>query len=435
MHLVHQPDFHIELENDHIILHGTAEESGGVILRGAVILNCSEMTKVKAITLRFIGKVRVNWLEGKTAGTGSTQSHHREERTLITHEWSFLKHNRKIYHLPEGHYKWDFELPLPGDLPESISYEQGEVFYKLRATVERPTFSLNYKDKKDLHVSRLLLPSSLALTQSLIVSNEWANKLTYDISVPSKLYALGTMIPITFLFVPLTEHLQIRMVSCMLKEYITLSTSNHSRVEGKIIQHITDSHFASEEDPWSKTELLPIPDAVKTDSSGDLIKIRHKVKIIVSIRNYDGHISELRAAIPVIISEFSPDEDVNILPAYEDAWKSAPYDPQQVADLVARGDLPRSLALASPNAAAIGAGNAFSFSDTEEDLDSGPQSSSTADTSNSSYSSLPWQRFDLNRVPSYTTAIRSNRLYSFGSLPAYENAVAIPGRTDITFNK
>lgn len=64
MQLVHGPEFTINLENDHVILHGTVDESAGVILRGTVILNCHENTKIKSIILKFQGKTKVNWVEG-----------------------------------------------------------------------------------------------------------------------------------------------------------------------------------------------------------------------------------------------------------------------------------------------------------------------------------------------------------------------------------
>lgn len=157
---------------------------------------------------------------------------------------------------------------------------------------------------------------------------------------------------------------------------------------------------------------------------------------------------ELRAAIPVVIAEISPEEDINALPAYEDAWKSAPYDPQQVAALIARGDLPPSLAISAPNAAAGTANATLSSSDTDDEMDPLTQpntptstdfnlNTNTNSSSNNSTSGggdglepLPWQGIDLSRVPSYTTAIRSNRLYSFsGSLPGYDSVVAVPGRS------
>jgi hypothetical protein len=106
------------------------------------------------------------------------------------------------------------------------------------------------------------------------------------------------------------------------------------------------------------------------------------------------------------------------LPTYEDAWKSAPYNPQELSDLIQQGHLPPSLALTAPNYAAHTADHMFS-SDTEDESDS-----STPTQENFS---LPWEGIDLSRVPSYTTAIRSNRLYSFsGSLPGYDS-ISIPG--------
>ncbi|KAG0946140.1 hypothetical protein G6F57_002789 [Rhizopus arrhizus] len=425
MQLVHNPDFHITLETDHVILRGNVDESAGVMLRGSVVLNCHETTKVKSVSLKFIGKAKVNWTEG----LGSHQKHYKEEKTIITHEWSFLLPKRKTYHLPEGHYKWDFELPLPGDLPESVDHELGQVYYRLKATVERPTFSMNYSDKRSLRVSRVLLPSSLELTQSMVISNTWVDKLSYDISVPNKVFTMGSIIPITFALLPIAPDLQVRSVSCVLKEYTTLSTEDHSKMEGKVVKHLRDESFSSSSDAdvWTKTELLPVPDReshqVQPDSFCDLIKIKHKLKFTVSLTNADGHISELRAAIPIMIAEMSPEEDENTLPAYEDAWKSAPYDPQQVAALIARGDLPPSVAISTPNAAAIVANNSLASSDTEDD-EPNTRPSTPVNTA------LLWEGIDLSRVPSYTTAIRSNRLYSFsGSLPGYESAVAVPGRS------
>ncbi|KAG2198231.1 hypothetical protein INT46_005222 [Mucor plumbeus] len=434
--LVQTSDFHINIENEHIILHGNIDESAGVMLRGSVVLNCHETTKVRSISLKFIGKAKVNWTEG----LGSHQRHYKEEKTIIKHEWSFLPSNRKTYHLPQGHYKWDFELPLPGDLPESVEHDLGEVYYRLKAVVERPTFSMNYNDRKMLRVSRVLLPSSLELTQSLVISNVWVDKLSYDISVPSKVFSMGSLIPITFALVPIAQDLHVRSVSCVLKEYTTLTAEDHSKMEGRVIKHLRDENFASGPDPWTKTELLPVPDytshMIQTDSLCDLIKIKHKLKFTVSLTNADGHISELRAAIPVVIADISPEEDENALPAYEDAWKSAPYDPQQVAALIARGDLPPSIAISAPNEAAIGANTTLSSSDTDdEDHHTRPSTPVTPCVEGyvapaDGGLTLPWQGIDLSRVPSYTTAIRSNRLYSFsGSLPGYDSLVAVPGRT------
>ncbi|KAI9275774.1 hypothetical protein BDA99DRAFT_457465 [Phascolomyces articulosus] len=375
--------FAINLETDHVILHGTEDESAGVILRGSVVLDCHEHTKVKSIVLKFQGRSKVSWTEGH----GSHQRHYKEERTIIEHEWSFMPHKRKAYHLSEGIYKWDFELPLPGDLPSTIRHDLGQVYYRLKAVAERPAFSMNYTAKRNVLLSRLMLPSSLELNQSVVISNEWTDKLSYNISVPRKVFSCGSPIPIFFDLIPIANELTVRSISCSLKEYITLSTQEHSKSEGRVVHHTHDHHFSNASDRWTTTEVLTVPSeqAIQSDLHSDLIKIKHKLKFTVSLMNADGHISELRAAIPIIIASVAPEEEANELPAYEDAWKSMPYDPVLIASLIASED------------------------------------------------PLPWwQGVDLSRVPSYSTACASRRLYSFsGSLPAYDTLV-LPSRATAT---
>lgn len=59
-----QAEFRIILDTKHIILHGTADESAGVCLRGVVFLKCQEPIKVKTVTLSFQGVAQVHWTEG-----------------------------------------------------------------------------------------------------------------------------------------------------------------------------------------------------------------------------------------------------------------------------------------------------------------------------------------------------------------------------------
>src|ERR1700758_509468 len=96
--------------------------------------------------------------------SASPQRFHKEERTVIDKEWTFLAPCKRspFHHLSAQQYRWDFELPLPGDLPDSIeNNDAGSVQYRLKATAERPKFMLNYTDKKAIRIVRHLLPSSL----------------------------------------------------------------------------------------------------------------------------------------------------------------------------------------------------------------------------------------------------------------------------------
>ncbi|CAO3623902.1 unnamed protein product [Cunninghamella blakesleeana] len=353
-----------------------------------------------------------------------------------------MPHTKKSYHLSEGHYKWDFELPLPGDLPETVDHELGQVYYRLKAVAERPTFSINYTDKRSVKVTRMMSPTSLELVQSMIISNVWADKLGYEISTPTKCYTMGHTVPITFELRPIAPELQVKSITCMLKEYLTLTAAenNHSKTESKVVKLVRDDQFyqnvIQQDGVYKKTIGLGIPDEdsqlLMVDTQNDLIRIKHKIKFTVTLINGDGHMSELRAAIPIVLAAMSVDEDVNALPAYEDAWKSLPYDPETIAQMIASGSLPPSLAFASPNQAASIAANTFSNDDTVSSSTSSNSISSShlSSQQQQQFDPLPWEGVDLSRVPSYTTAIRSTRIYSFSgtSLPNYDSLAAVPGR-------
>lgn len=229
-------------------------------------------------------------------GVGSHQKHHRAERIILEKDWTFLELKKKAHHLCQGQYKWEFELPLPGNLPETVNHEMGQVQYRLRAYCDRPTFSMNYVDKRIIKLTRLMLPSCLELNQSVAISNVWANKVAYDISLPSKVYCSNKSIPISFDLLPIASNLRIKFIACSLKEYITCSTLDHHKTEGKVINHLRDDRLTMNPTTghWTKTELLRVPSEpnhFNYDMCGELIQVKHKLKFTVALQNSDGHIS------------------------------------------------------------------------------------------------------------------------------------------------
>ncbi|KAI7896510.1 uncharacterized protein EV154DRAFT_492510 [Mucor mucedo] len=378
MSFTHASDFHIQLDDTHIILHGSAEESAGSILRGSVILNCQEQIKVKSVTLKLIGITKVNWSEGN----GPNQRNYRAKQVLIEKELTFLESGKKP-HVCQGRYKWDFELPLPGNIPESIHHDMGQVYYRLKAYCDRPKFSMNFVDKQMIQVSRQMLASNLEFNQSVNISNIWANKVQYDITIPSKIYAAGQKIPIAFDLFPIAPQLTIRSVACSLKEYTTGSTQDRQKTKNCVLNQLRDDHFYP--DPITghilKTELLLVPQRIHFDMCAELIQVKHKIKFTVSLQNSDGHISELRASIPVIIAPTVPQHIQEDLPPYQDAWRSS--------------HIPLSESYSSLS-------SSNHSSDTEEEH---------------------WMT--LSRVPSYTTALRNNIPCSSSSLPSYYESTNI----------
>ncbi|CAO3665906.1 unnamed protein product [Umbelopsis vinacea] len=325
-------DLQIHLDNDTLIMRGSQDESSGCVLRGHVRLNLKEPTKFKAITLRLTGKIKVAWSESTTSS--SPQKFHKEERTIINKEWSFLPTSRRNqwHQLSAQQHRWEFEFALPGDLPDSIeNNDTGSVQYRLKAIAERPTFMLNYTDKKAIRIVRHFLSSNIDYFQPMTITNEWANKLEYHIMIPSKVFIEDEVIPVTLRIIPKLEGLKVRYLTCTLKEYITYSAGNNnqfSKTEGRIIKFLRDEQFPCRDAIWEKTERIRVPrypNGIQFNTKNDLIRIRHKLKFTMSLINSDKHISELRAALPIIICPMSQRAEENGLPAYEEALRAVPY--------------------------------------------------------------------------------------------------------------
>lgn len=55
----------IQVENNDMIMFGSADESSGCVLRGVLRFTLTQPIKVKSIGIRFTGKSLLTWSEGK----------------------------------------------------------------------------------------------------------------------------------------------------------------------------------------------------------------------------------------------------------------------------------------------------------------------------------------------------------------------------------
>lgn len=156
----------------------------------------------------------------------------------------------------------------------------------------------------------------MALFQS--VDNIWPNKIEYSISTPTKAVVFGTSIRVDFKLIPLLKGLTIGQITSQLIEShdLTLnpedpdSAQNTYKVTRNILtdEHVLDGDNITIIDEMAEgyefTRYLDLPQTLTrclqdTDTKG--IKIRHKLKFRIQLHNPDGHVSELRATLPVAI--------------------------------------------------------------------------------------------------------------------------------------
>lgn len=212
--------------------------------------------------------------------------------------------------LVSGNYEIPFSAILPGDMPESVEGLPGaSLTYKLESTIDRGKFHNIMIVKKHVRVVRTMTTDAVELSETMAVDNTWPNKVEYSLSVPSKAIAIGSGTPVSIMLVPLLKGLRlgdIKMTLVELYGYIGYLPPPHL---GERVVCEKDIPRPSEDDPryqmdkWELTHFLRVPLSL-SKCTQDLevlphLKVRHKLKFVIGLINPDGHVSELRASLPV----------------------------------------------------------------------------------------------------------------------------------------
>ena len=105
-----------------------------------------------------------------------------------------------------GEYLYNFELPIPSFLPETIACDMGKVSYELNASIDRAgAFKSNLAGKMDLELIRTPGEANLEASEPIAISRNWEDQLHYDIVISGKSFPLGQHIPIAFKLTPLAK--------------------------------------------------------------------------------------------------------------------------------------------------------------------------------------------------------------------------------------
>lgn len=272
--------------------------------------------------------------------------------------------------LQPGNYEFPFYTVLDGSIPESIiGHGHCTLDYKLQATIERGRFTNPIVTRRIINVIRTLTADNPELSETVAVDNTWPGKVDYSISCPTKAVAIGSSMRVDIDLVPLKKGLQLGAIKIKLAEYSSFSTFNGSHAEEFILttKHISriSTNSAGEDvwsadrpvdaegvfyrshntvlsqDKWEIRTFLNLPASLRQMTQdcdiGNLIKIRHKLKFSIGLVNPDGHVSELRATLPItlFISPFIPIK-VKTLADFPDQFSNGNFDD---ASIIPRGDV------------------------------------------------------------------------------------------------
>lgn len=212
--------------------------------------------------------------------------------------------------LPQGNYSMPFSITLPANVSESVEcLPIAKLRYRLECTIERGRLEKDFFSAKHLRIVRTLHPQSVNLVDLIEFGNTWPGKLEFNVSSPRKGLALGTKMPVKLKIVPLVKGLSLKSL------YAEIVQHNHTKglkaespqfeaIISKQKLELEYTHFG--EDHWVVTSHYKLPCSLKDITQtctlkNDSIVVKHRVRVLIHIKNADGHISELRANLPVHI--------------------------------------------------------------------------------------------------------------------------------------
>ncbi|KAF2964869.1 hypothetical protein GQX73_g8694 [Xylaria multiplex] len=313
--------FEIRLDNEFIVFRGNDHEASGQLLKGVVVLCLRESLRVEDVHLRLTGHCRIAWLDGRQTPSGIHNQKVDRTTAILKHNWTpFVGETSHHNVLAPGNYEWPFEIMLAGDTPESVEglYQTG-ITYLFKATVSRGKLAKNLHAYKRLRIIRTLEPAALELNHAMSVENVWPNKIEYSVAIPQKAVVFGSNVPLEMRFTPLLKGLEMGNIAVKMFETQEFTTSGlghpmrmhkHDRevatwnIEVTREKHWQDIIEESGQEGWVVNQELPLPKKLNRciqDCTVQGIKIRHKLKLTVALNNPDGHVSELRATLPITI--------------------------------------------------------------------------------------------------------------------------------------
>lgn len=210
-----------------------------------------------------------------------------------------------------GEYLYNFELPIPQSLPETIESTYGSVNYSLEATIERPgLLRSNITGTQEIIFIRCLSENSVEANEPIAISKPWEDQLHYDIVISGKAFAIGSKIPIAFKLTPLAKvqlhrirvfitesaeyycnNKQVHRIEPAKKFLLQEKLSEHG-VTGNLLLEFTGGDEVNPEATLNLETTIPTSfpkrkDTLHPCSTYENIKVHHWIKVVMRISRAD----------------------------------------------------------------------------------------------------------------------------------------------------
>ncbi|KAJ1913931.1 hypothetical protein IWQ60_009016 [Tieghemiomyces parasiticus] len=326
-----KPQLKIVLLQKPLFIQDTDLDRPACVLRGYLLLRLSEPTKFTEIALDFGGKLKTCWMDN----SGEYSVPHAESRPIIEHRWTFLRSTNRAIRLDAGDHQYDFELVLPGALPETVHTHHLSVVYKLRAVARRPGFRLNLSDTEYVAIKRQPSTWSWTHLNSVSVTNIWNDLIQYEVFLPIRSCTDDESVDVSFKFLPMDPIAKVLSARIFLKEYAKYQSPVSGRHKdwshiisqtqsGGLLDQFDAAAAASVTDPASSGEVsldmtLDIPTAyarLQYDTTTPSLEVSHKIKCVLQLRDRLMQVHTVCIAIPFVVCPKTM-EGMHNLPAYD----------------------------------------------------------------------------------------------------------------------
>ncbi|KAI0311004.1 hypothetical protein OF83DRAFT_1069562, partial [Amylostereum chailletii] len=205
--------FTIVVDHERLLLKGSGSEAESTTLSGQVVLNLTEQTSFKDISLNFRGRTVIPGL-AMEEDSASDLSY-----TVCSHDWFF----HKKCTLDPGQHVLPFSLCVGSTLPSSLETEaprRSSVSYRLRAVATRCGIGHNYHAQVPVFVVRSFPSDALDYQQTLECESTVPGKLMYSLSIPHKAWAAGDTLSALAKFSPMAKGVAVASVTTLVTETV-----------------------------------------------------------------------------------------------------------------------------------------------------------------------------------------------------------------------
>ncbi|KAK9767427.1 hypothetical protein K7432_002786 [Basidiobolus ranarum] len=314
---LNREDLSINIYEDSLVMYGTPEESSGCVLSGYIQLNLSDFLIIKGITLRFVGKTEI-FASYKTP---------KQTYILIDRCFPLVIPNKDKFHLPPSKYRFSFEIPISGRLPESVQVPGGQIQYTLFAEVEKVGFSFNVQVGREVPLKRAPHPmSECYLTPSATSISWFKEKVICCMSTEMPVYDQHELLIVEVKVRFLENIIEIKKMEIMLEESISYPTYDGTLItNSKIIMKVDQLIFDKHDSTYETLTTLTIPNTACYDSITKYIKVRHNIIGKIYFNNPMFNETELHLNLPIVLRSREQSELLEKLPSYKAADEPPSY--------------------------------------------------------------------------------------------------------------